>query len=1106
MIFTLLKLVMVISTALFVLGNASLSQDIHVRLLKRFGDAGYGVNDNSVGGDAVWDYFNLREQYHDTSVPVELSTAYTDYSITSKVPEGAGEASALIDVLKADVTCEIATVSWSLNQPGASFNLSLTSPTCGPLILERYACDTGDCNRTEIPNARYFWAGVRDCNNHSFEAQFTSPPAISSDRFIFVAIEGELALTSPSISLPDGFQTWGLYNITIRRTAAVMCDLDYSIHQGVARGPAFDTRTIDSLQIGGRVRSQIENITNSALLNLAQNSLSSVVDIVVYDDSVPQIDFFQKTLVGLLTDSRNITRNAFDLLLNVSLLQNRAEDTLAGLSHQLIRRYFLASDNNTATLGTMDYTENRLYTRGIALWTMVGLLSVITCLMVVVLAHTTQRLAPKSPESIATAAYTISRSPDMATLLGDSSATRLSDIRTNLTNYGFATIQDRAGAFYIKTFAVTREGILPKSPSWLSRKWKFISSDRTKDSVDSKSNHKKAWMPYSSRTHAISLTMVLPIIAIAALEALWRVSGDDQNFVTVSSDSSLAAYAIRYGTTATVFIISTLFNALDFSIATMTPFSALSTVDATAEHTMLFTIAGDIPPVAMYKAIRHLHFGAGLSLVASTVGSLLTIVSSGLWFGTAVDISRDVTVDVKSDWDVDFTAYKTPNLDTLHLINDLEHGVPDEATLIWGNVVLPRMGNPQPPTSSELRETFKGDTLHYNLAVPAIRPVLECSAIPPSNLTIEVLLATNETYYTTVNTGILLPVGCGPVYNHTAVFTKGSEPYDKSPFWIGYIYEFSYPPAKSGSRCPSLGAIFGTYEPANSRPHFNITALACNQRVEWVEANITYPGNLSSLFTPNLTQDVRLNSAPAQNIRDAQSNISTLSMDVALQFGTLDTQGPASPNWWRDSFFSHVVFGADGHSRESLLGTGNIDTLIAAVNEVYQRFMVHVIDREWRASRGDGNTPPPTPNGGIARGSMAVTVTRLKLNKTSKIILQVFLGTMVLFGGIAWRCVDMRVLPRNPYPIASGMALFAGSRLIKESTQGPGGSRQQGQQMVIKRKPLVILKGKRFRLGWWEDSRASADNDRESDSTPQVLSSTVRKIFGIDVEDNRKGV
>ncbi|RWA13316.1 hypothetical protein EKO27_g1755 [Xylaria grammica] len=923
MIFSLLKLVMVISTALFVLGNASLSQDIHVRLLKRFGDAGYGVNDNSVGGDSVWDYFNLREQYHDTAAPVELSTAYTDYSIMPKIPEGAGEVSTLIDVLKANVTCEVATVSWSLNQPGASFNLSLTSPTCGPLILERY-----------------FWAGVRDCNNHSFEAQFISPPAIPSDRFIFVAVEGELALTSPSISLPDGFQTWELYNVTIRRTAAVTCDLDYSIHQGVARGPAFDTRTIDSLQIGGRVRSQIENITNSTLLNLAQNSLSSVIDLVVHDDSVPQIDFFQKTLVGLLTDSRNITRNAFDLLLNVSLLQNRAEDTLAGLSHQLIRRYFLASDNNTATSGSIDYTENRLYTRSIALWTMVGLLSVITCLMVVVLAQTTQRLAPQSPESIATAAYTISRSPDMATLLGDSSATRLGDIRTDLTNYDFATIQDRAGAFHIKTFAVTREGILPKSPSWLSRKWKLISSDRTKDSVDSKSNHKKAWMPYSSRTHAISLTIFLPIIAIAALEVLWSVSENDQSFVTVSSDSSLTAYVI----------------------------SALATGDATVERTMLFTIAVGYPP-------------------PSTVGSLLTIVSSGLWFGTAIEISRDVTVDVKSDWDVDFTAYKTPNLDTLHLINDLEHGVPDEATLIWGNVVLPKIGNPQPPTSSELRETFKGDTLHYNLAVPAIRPVLECSAIPPSNFTIEVLLATNETYYTTVNTGILLPVGY-----------------------------------------------------------------------------------------------------------------------VALQFGTLDTQGPASPNWWRDSFFSHVVFGPDGHSRESLLGSGNVDTLIAAVNEVYQRFMVHVIDREWRASRGVGNTAPPTPNGGIARGSMTVTVTRLKLNKTSKIILQVFLGTMVLFGGIAWRCVDMRVLPRNPYPIASGMALFAGSRLIRESTQGPGGSRQQGQQMVIKRKPLMILKGKRFRLGWWEDSRASADNDCESHSTSQVLSSTVSKRFGIDVDDNEKGV
>ncbi|KAI1300923.1 hypothetical protein F5Y03DRAFT_363309 [Xylaria venustula] len=132
--------------------------------------------------------------------------------------------------------------------------------------------------------------------------------------------------------------------------------------------------------------------------------------------------------------------------------------------------------------------------------------------------------------------------------------------------------------------------------------------------------------------------------------------------------------------------------------------------------------------------------------------------------------------------------------------------------------------------------------------------------------------------------------------------------------------------------------------------------------------------------------------------------------------------------------------------------------------------MTITIYSEWRTSMGNGNIMPPNSGDGVTRGSMTVADSRLKLNKTSKIIIQTFLGTMVLFGGIAWGCVDMRVLPQNSYPIASSMALLAGSRLIRGegTTQVPNGSREQEQR--IKRKALVILKRRRFCLGWWEDS------------------------------------
>ncbi|TGJ78497.1 hypothetical protein E0Z10_g10262 [Xylaria hypoxylon] len=1116
MIFTLLRLVMVISTTLFVLGNSSLSQNIRIRLLTKF----YTKKSSSSGGpdvvtgDLAWDYWNLKEKCPDVAPPVELSIAFTNYSIISEIPGGAGKASAQVDIFQVNVTCEPATVGWSQDYPTDTFNLTLNTPSCDIGRIEMAACGDAQC----VAALRSFgslWVGCT--------SQGTADPTLydssfltDKGRFAIIAIESDVSET-------DDHE----YNVSVRRVAAVSCGLEYSINQGIAHGPAFDTSKIDSLQVTERVLRRINYLSSGELLGTITSSIS-IADVITTDpNSIPiNLDSISTMwsqdlnlqLLGLLAGSRAITTATLDPLLNTSSLQRRAEETLTGLSHQLMRRYFLHPDNTIGS-GSVYYTEQRLYIRPAALWSMVALLSILSCLVIVVIPYTKRRVAPQYPATTATAAYTISRSPTIGTLLGESSAIRLSEIRKELANYNFATVQDRAGMLRVNAVAIVRQETLPKPPSWLSRKWKSISSNRTKDSADVKPGKKRNWMPYSSRRHAIALTIILPIIAIAALEILWHFSENDEHFVTVSSDSSIAAYAIRYGSTVTVLIISTLFNALDFAIATMTPFSALAAGDATAERTMFFTIAGDIPPVALYKAAQHMHFGAALSLVASTVGSLLTIVTSGLWFDTAIEISRDVAVEIQSAWSIDFTGNRSPSHDTEALINDLQHGGPDVATLIWGNVVLPMISNVQPSITSESNNTFNGDTLRYNIAVPAIRPLLECSVLSSSSIAVdEVPDNTGLFYERSIIVAIQFPlaVGCGSssladppsTFNASNTYTI----YDNNTtIWIGQLWDLSN---SSGPRnlpsgdCPSLGAIFGTYKHGDQQTQSDITALVCTQRLQWVEANTTYHGNLSTLFTPNLTTDVHLNSWGPQNITDARSGSSSLLIDFSKSFSTLDmlTTGDRSQQFdGFDRFFNHLVYGLSGTIRQSLIGSENVHTLISVMNNVYQRFMVRVIDREWR-SAVDGKNLQPSPNGRVARGSMTVTASRLKLNKTSKTILEAFLGTMVLLGGIAWWCVDMRVLPRNPYPIASSMALFAGSRLTGASIQAPSGRGEQEQPRTIKRKPLVMVKGKRFRLGWWKDPSAEADDDRESNSTSQAPPSTVRRRFGIDVEDEDKAV
>ncbi|KAI1120722.1 hypothetical protein F5Y10DRAFT_257808 [Nemania abortiva] len=1119
--FALLKLVMIISTTLFVLGGRSSSQDVRARLLTKFDTTNY-LNSTKPGNhyivtsDPAWDYLDLREEYPDAAPPLELSTAFTNYSISSQLPGGADKASVQVDVFQVNATCENTTIDLSQNGPAKSFNLTLSTPSCDIGRIEVLACSSQNAAFCGS-GARYFQSGLVGCTGQGYADVNLDDIRAATDeyRLAIVTIESDLTRTSEPETFPADF------NVDVRRIAAVSCALEYSINQGIAYGPAFDTNKVDSLEIMDEPQGQIHNLTGLDILDAIIISASNAsATNTSYSITLMYNGYLD--LLGLLTDSRSITPTTFDPLLNVSSLRSRAEETLTGLSHQLMRRYFFSPDD-TATSGSIDYTEQRLYTRAAALWAMVGLLAIISCLVIVVVVYSKQGVAPRSPATLATAAYTTARSPAMSKLLEESGAIRLSEIRNTLANYDFIAVRDLAGMPRVEAVATTREKALPKPPSWLSRKWKSISWKSSKQPQKSKPKKKRPWMPYSSHSHAIALTLILPTTAIAVLEILWYFSEHNEHFVAISSDSSVAAYAIRYSSTAIVLVISTLFNTLDFAIATMTSFSALATGDATAERTLLFAITGDLPPVAFYKTIYHMHVGAALSLVASTIGSLLTIAVSGLWVDTTVQISRDVTVEVQSDWNVRFTENNINfdsgtivGTDTITVFNDVEHGFPDKATLIWGNVVLPRVGNPQPLIASQFKESLNGGNAEYNIAVPAVKPFLECSKLPPS----AIFTSSRPTIFAdgpgpptrTVGATITLPTGCVDAYEsgeQAKTIGLSYDFYDNTTSgWIGQLYDLSVifsserPPSNG---CPSLAVVFGTYEGLDQLQS-NITVLTCTQHLQSVEANATYPGD-SSAFTPNLTTAVRLNPPPPRNIVDAQSGGSSLGTKVGDGFRYLELIEPIDDTTKFDPFFSRVVNGPGGTSRENLLGSENVDSLIAAVNNLYQRFMVRVVDLEWRSSIGGENTTQPVANSGVARGSIIVPVSRLKLNEASKIVLQAFLGTMVVLGGIAWWCVDMRVLPRNPYPIASSMALFAGSRLIGASSQAPSGDREQEYQRQIKRKPLVIVKGKRFRLGWWEGSNAAAtDNGNDSDSASQSLLSTEGRRFGIDVEDKDKAV
>ncbi|KAF2639323.1 hypothetical protein P280DRAFT_454580 [Massarina eburnea CBS 473.64] len=126
----------------------------------------------------------------------------------------------------------------------------------------------------------------------------------------------------------------------------------------------------------------------------------------------------------------------------------------------------------------------------------------------------------------------------------------------------------------------------------------------------------------------------------------------------------------------------------------------------------------------------------------------------------------------------------------------------------------------------------------------------------------------------------------------------------------------------------------------------------------------------------------------------------------------------------------------------------------------------------------------------FAKGTVSTEASRLSVNYTSKLTVQIVLGVMVVFGLAALLLVDLkRTLPRSPHSIASVMALFAGSKLCSDVIP-------EGAEWFDKQQLDRLFGGYMFALGWWSSSATEAEL-RSIDSL--MIAPLVEKRYGIDI-------
>ncbi|KAH8686259.1 hypothetical protein BGZ61DRAFT_313724, partial [Ilyonectria robusta] len=533
------------------------------------------------------------------------------------------------------------------------------------------------------------------------------------------------------------------------------------------------------------------------------------------------------------------------------------------------------------------------------------------------------------------------------------------------------------------------------------------------------------WSPLAARLPMVITVFTLPIVAVVVLGLLQRLSDQRHGLVNMNdSDMTANSYIVRIASTLLVFAIATMIDSLDSTITAFAPYSSLRSGNARADQSILFHLLSVSPFLILVKSLRNRHYGPAASHLSSLIASSLTIIVSGLWVVTDPMSAEQASTAIINHWDSSWLNNPLDDGGAAIRLNSIRRNGTNTPPGIWKDVVVPRISLPS------LSDGAPHGT-NYTYEIMALQPVLNCTVVPQQDINVSSSIAAS-------------PVS---------------------------------------TACPSIGILYGSLNSSKSSPsdnitiHANITALLCSQEVNEIPLTITYNGD-PILGEISSGQPPRLSPEKAQSLRNGTNNAHTfrprLGGFMEGQFFPFD-HDDHDAKWTYDAFFNHLLYGPNGQREEELEGPENAEKLISAVTREYSEYMRHVIDLNFRAgsnathinlvSAANGTlSPVPSAANTEVSGIVSRIITRLAIHRTSRLILQVLLAVMTVFGFLGYSLVKLRgTLPRDPCSIASTMAFLAGSQLCDRRT----GIIPHGAELMSDQQLKRVFDRRVFSLGWW---------------------------------------
>jgi Protein of unknown function (DUF3433) len=553
------------------------------------------------------------------------------------------------------------------------------------------------------------------------------------------------------------------------------------------------------------------------------------------------------------------------------------------------------------------------------------------------------------------------------------------------------------------------------------------------------------WRPLAFGLPATSITLLMPLIFIVALEVLLRYSNKHQGLIDLQPDSRYQ-YTWLFGPTLLLVLVATLFNMLDFEIENIHPFQKLRRSAATARSSILNNPLSKLNPYVLWGAIRSRDLALGVAAFSVMLAPFLPIIASGLY--TIQNIGRYQRVQVQQiDW--------FQNLSLSAQISNFQVGL--FPALIgqqnltypqwtYNEIVLPKIKLvPLEPTVGT--ENVENTAL-VMLQVPVIRGAMNCSVLPESriNKTRTRISKTTDTTFLHIN------FDAGPNCK-TGGFPDPLIFLPSLPNTSGYIGDI-YPLYSDGTseHCDDFQMLLAFRQAKNNLTR-TLQFLVCAPYTEQLEVDLTLMLPSYSISPTHPPVAIESRARFFSNDSLVPNNIPSLVGDSVYTL---------------PGFFQALMYGKDGIPGDELLA--NTTRLIEAVEHQYRVFAAQAYNIDYRSPFDSGSSKSESP---IINATL-VSSSRFRLiqSNISTRILQALLAVLftcaVITYAILWRSTNgtRRILPHNPASIATMAALLVGSEMLTmEKLNIPPGTEFMSNKEMEK---SGVFDGWLFSLGWWD--------------------------------------